>query len=189
MSQWAGLSGVILVEGPSDRAALEALAARRGRDLARERVQVVAMGGATNLGHFLTALGPAGPRLRVAGLCDAGEEAGFRRGVTRAGLGAPLDRAELERLGFFVCLADLEDELIRALGVAGTERVIESAGELGLLRKFQLQPAQRGRAPEAQLRRFLGTQSGRKIRYARLLTEALDPGQVPRPLDGVLGWT
>jgi hypothetical protein len=51
---------------------------------------------------------------------------------------------------------------------------------------MQKQPAQRGRTIEEQLRRFMGTRSGRKIAYARLLVDALDLTQVPRPLDRVL---
>ena len=51
---------------------------------------------------------------------------------------------------------------------------------------LQKQPAQRDRPHDAQLRRFFGSGSGRKIRYARLLVEALDLDNVPRPLDGVL---
>jgi predicted ATP-dependent endonuclease of OLD family len=41
-------AGIVLVEGDSDRMALHALARRAGRDLAGERVHVVAMGGVTN---------------------------------------------------------------------------------------------------------------------------------------------
>jgi hypothetical protein len=85
-----------------------------------------------------------------------------------------------------VCEADLEDELIRALGTARVERVIDDEGELRSLRTLQKQPAQQGRPVEAQLRRFIGTRSGRKLRYARLLVEALDLGHVPRPLDRLL---
>jgi hypothetical protein len=33
----------------------------------------------------------------------------------------------------------------------------------------------------------MGSGGSRKIRYARLLVEALDPAAVPRPLAGVLG--
>src|SRR6185312_12194911 len=44
---------VILVEGVSDRRALEALAARRGRVLTDDGVTVVAMDGAGNIGRFL----------------------------------------------------------------------------------------------------------------------------------------
>jgi hypothetical protein len=53
-------------------------------------------------------------------------------------------------------------------------------------RTFQNQPAQRGRALERQLRRFLGTTSGRKAQYARVLIAALDFGRIPRPLDRLL---
>ena len=92
----------------------------------------------------------------------------------------------MERLGFFVCVADLEDELIRALGAAAVEEVIAGQGELASFRTFQKQPAWQGRAVEEQLRRFFGTHKGRKIRSAPLLVGALDLSRVPRPLDGVL---
>ena len=95
-------------------------------------------------------------------------------------------RADLERLGFFVCEADLEDELIRALGPARVEAIIEANGELSTFRTLQRQPAQRGRPIEAQLRRFMGTRSGRKEAYAAYLVEALDLADMPRPLDLVL---
>ena len=178
---------VVLVEGTSDQVALEALAARRGRDLAAADVAVVPMGGARNIRHFLERFGPRGSNLRLAGLCDAGEEGDVRRGLEWAGLGSNLGRAEMEALGFYVCVADLEDELIRCLGAACVEQVIEAQGELGSLRTFQQQPAWRGRSPQEQLRRFIGTHSGRKIRYARLLVDALELTSVPRPLDRVLG--
>jgi hypothetical protein len=177
---------VVLVEGLSDRSALEALAIRRGRNLDAEHVDIVAMGGATTLGHYLRRYGPEGLDVRLAGLCDAGEERSFRRSLERAGLGSDLTRADAEALGFFVCVADLEDELIRALGVASVEEIVEAQGDLASLRIFQKQPAQRGRRLEDQLRRFMGTRSGRKINYARLLVEALDLTRVPRPLDRVL---
>jgi hypothetical protein len=92
----------------------------------------------------------------------------------------------MERLGFFVSVADLEDELIRALGADAVRRVLDAASELDAFRIFQRQPAWRGRRLEEQLRRFLGTHSGRKIRSARLLVDALDLDRVPRPLDRLL---
>lgn len=177
---------VVLVEGESDRVALAALAVRRGRDLAADGVEIVPMGGVTNIGRFLDRYGPAGLDLRLAGLCDAGEEQVVARGLARAGLGRDLDRAGLAALGFGVCVADLEDELIRAHGVAGTERVVEAAGELPSLGRMRRQPAQLGRRPEEQLRRFFGTRSGRKAVYARLLVDALPLDRVPAPLDAVL---
>ncbi len=182
----AGWDAVVLVEGISDQFALETLATRRGRDLDSEGVGVVAMGGATNLAHFLDLFGPNGRDIRLAGLCDAAAERGFRRDLHRAGLGHLTGRSGLERAGFFVCVADLEDELIRSLGAAAVEQVVTDQGELSSFRRFQKQPAQRGRTRQAQLRRFMGTRSGRKTRYARLLAEALDLTRVPRPLDRVL---
>ncbi|HEX5771789.1 MAG TPA: hypothetical protein VFY11_12560, partial [Nocardioidaceae bacterium] len=119
-------------------------------------------------------------------LCDSGEERYFLRALEVAGLGRDLSRADMERLGFFVCVEDLEDELIRALGVDRVEEVVAAEGELRSLRSLQKQPAQRGRAPQQQLRRFLGSRSGRKSRYAELLVDRLDLGRLPRPLERAL---
>jgi hypothetical protein len=177
---------VVLVEGISDLNALEALARRRGRDLDAEGISVVAMGGAQAIGAFLGLLGPRGLGVELAGLCDVGEEAHFRRALERAGLGSDLTRRRMEVLGFFVCVADLEDELIRSLGAVAVERVLDAQGDLESFRTFQKQTAWRKRPIEEQLRRFIGTHSGRKIQSATLLVEALDLDRVPRPLDSVL---
>lgn len=176
----------VLVEGASDRAAVAALAAGRGVDLHEAGVTIVPMGGATSIWRYLERFTREDPHVRLAGLCDAGEEGYFRRGLERAGLGIVHDHAGLEALGFFVCDEDLEDELVRTLGVPAVERVIEAAGDTRSLRALQKQPFQRDRSPEQQVRRFLGSGSGRKIRYAGLLVEALSPEQVPRPLDRLL---
>jgi hypothetical protein len=177
---------VVLVEGLSDQVALEALAERRGRNLDAEGVAIVPIGGAQAIGSFLDLFGPRGLDVRLAGLCDAAEESHFRRGLERAGFGSDLTRADMERLGFYVCVADLEDELIRSLGTAAVEQVVEAQGELGPFRTLQKQPAWQGRTDEEQLRRFMGTHSGRKIQYGALLVGALDLARVPRPLDRVL---
>jgi OLD-like protein len=177
---------VVLVEGTSDQRALEALAQRRGRNLDAEGISIVPTGGAQAIGSFLDLFGPRGLDVRLAGLCDAAEERHFQRVLERAGLGSNLTRADMERLGFYVCVADLEDELIRSLGAAAVEQVVAAQGELASFRTFQKQPEWRGRANEEQLRRFIGTHSGRKIRYGALLVGALDLTQVPRPLDRVL---
>ena len=177
---------VVLVEGISDQIALETLAARRGRNLAGEGISVVPIGGAQALGRFLTRFSSQGSDVRLAGLCDAREEGLFRHSLERAGFGSQLTRLDMERLGFHVCVVDLEDELIRALGPASVECVLDSQGDLGSFRTLQRQPAWRRQGTEAQLRRFMGSGARRKIRYARLLVEALDLSQVPRPLDRVL---
>jgi hypothetical protein len=174
---------VVLVEGVSDQLAVEALAVRRGLDLAAERVSVVPIGGAQAIGGALARFGPAGLGLRLAGLCDAGEERWFRRALERAGLGTNLTRRDMARLGFFVCVVNLEDELVRALGEAAVLAIIEEQRELGAFRTYRKQPAHRERALEEQLWGFMWN---RKIRYAPLLVRALDSARVPRPLDGAL---
>lgn len=184
MNSQAKARWVVLVEGVSDQVAVQTLAERRGRDLETERVAVVAIGGAQAIGRHLGALAPG---VRAAGLVDAGEEAAYRRALERVGLGRIGTRQELERLGFFVCEADLEDELIRSLGVEGVEAVLEANGALGAFRTFQKQPQWQGRAAEAQLRRHFGASAG-KVKYARLLVEALDLEHVPRPLEALLAY-
>jgi hypothetical protein len=186
LAEGVDLRAVVLVEGISDKCAVEALAERRGRSLDAEGVSVVPIGGAQSIGRFLTQFGPQGLDVALAGLCDAGEEGDFRRGLERAGLGSDLTRADMESLGFYVCDADLEEELIRALGAAAVVEVIDAHGDLGPLRTMQKQPEWRGRPVEEQLRRFMGSGGRRKIRYARFLVEALELTQVPRPLDRVL---
>lgn len=174
----------MLVEGTSDLVAIEALAEKRGRDLDADGVSLVPIGGAQAIGRFLDHFVPKG--LKLAGLCDAAEEGEFRQGLERAGLGSNLTRADMEHLGFYVCVEDLEDELIRALGAEAVEEVVEAQGDLGSFRTLQKQPAWQGRPVEEQLRRFMGSGGSRKIRYARLLVDAVDLARVPRPLDRVL---
>jgi len=173
---------MVLVEGMSDKAALETLAERRGMTLGGLGMQVVSMGGVTNIGKYLVAM----RGVTLAGLCDAGEERYVMHALAKAGIARPQSRAELAAHGFYVCDADLEDELIKAVGVGAVVRIIESQGELGSFRTFGKQPAQRGRTAEQQLHRFMGTRSGRKGQYARLLAHAVDLARIPEPLDRVL---
>jgi hypothetical protein len=179
------LRAVILVEGISDRRALEALAARQGRDLTADGVAVVAMGGVQAIGHFLERFGPRGSVVALAGLYDVAEEPDVRRGLERAGFGSGSTRLDLERLGFYACIDDLEDELIRAVGAERVVDIVEERGELGPFRTLQKQPEWRDRPLDRQLRRFLGN-SNRKIDYAPLLVDALDLSRAPRPPDAVL---
>lgn len=167
------LHGVVLVEGTSDRRAVETLARRRGLDLQAEGIAVVPMGGYGNLPRLLAHYRD----VRLAGLYDVGEERYFARA-----LGCD-DRAELERVGFYACTRDLEDELTRAVGPVGMERVLAEQRELRRFRTYQKQPAHRTRTLEEQLHGFMWN---RKERYAVLLVEALDLARVPRPLDLVL---
>jgi hypothetical protein len=163
----------LLVEGTSDQLAVEALARRRGRDLAAEGIAVVPMGGYGNLPQFLETHRGA----RIAGLYDVGVERHFLRALGCA------DRAGLEGAGFFACDRDLEDELTRAVGPDGMERVLAEQGELRTFRTYQRQPAHRDEPLEQQLHGFMWN---RKHRYAVVLVEALALDRIPRPLDAVL---
>jgi hypothetical protein len=179
----AELRSVVLVEGKSDGAAVEALAHRQGRDLDAEGVAIVPIGGYGNVGRFLGHYGPAGLGAPLAGLYDAPEERYFQRALARAGFGSDLTRADLEALGFYACDANLEDELSRALGPAGMEDLFEAQGELSAFRTYQKQPAHREEPIETQLRGFLWN---RKHEYAVLIVNTLDLDRIPRPLAAVL---
>ena len=159
--------GVVLVEGITDRIALEAVAAKLGRDLADEGVEIVPIGGAQAVRRAAALY----ERERVVGLCDAGEERWFRRVLGDA---------------TYVCVEDMEDELIRALGPAGVEDVIAAQGELEVFRSFQNQLAWRGRPVDRQLHRWLRAAHRRNKRYPPLLIEAFEPARIPQPLAGVL---
>jgi hypothetical protein len=177
---------IVVVEGESDRVTLQALAVRRGLDLQRAGVEVSVLGGAQAIGPYLRAYRDGGGRRCLSGLYDAGEEAVFRRGLERHGFGKVSGRRDLEALGFFCCDLDLEDELIRALGAPAVLAVIAEQGDQQPFRTLQHQPAWRELPVESQLRRFMGSGARRKIRYGRLLVDALEPDRVPRPLDAVL---
>lgn len=164
----SGLCTAVLVEGDSDRLAIEALARRYDVDLDGHRVEVITMGGATNVRAFVKRLGPIGEGRRVLGLCDRQETGWFRR---------VLDPADI-----FVCDADLEDELIRALGIDAMLAFIDAQGEGDSFRTMQRQPAQRDRSVADQLHRFIGAKSGRKSRYAPRLVDAMQLERTPKPL-------
>ena len=180
---------VVLVEGISDQIALETLAGCQGRNLAAEGTVIVPIGGAHAVTRYLVRFGPEGADLSIVGMCDAAEEHHVRRGLAAAGVGSPQNRIELERLGFFVCEKDLEDELIRASGRVAIEALLDTQGELGAFQTLQQQPAWRQESFEAQMRRWLGAGARRKLRYARLLVLSLPLDRMPRPLMAVLAST
>src|SRR5258708_17678624 len=132
LARTAGNEGrtVVLVEGISDQAAIDTLAKRLGRELEKEGITTVPIGGATKIWHFLEVLGRRGLKGKVAGLYDIGEGRYFRRAVERGGFGAELTRADMESLGFYVCAVDLEDELIRSLGAEMVLAVVAAYGDL-----------------------------------------------------------
>jgi hypothetical protein len=155
---------VVLVEGVTDRIALEAVAQRLGVDL--DGTEIVPIGGAQAIRRAAAQYEGE----QVVGLCDVGEERWFRRVLGDA---------------TYVCVKDLEDELIRALGPERVQEVVAAQGELDTFRNFQNQLFWRGRPVESQLRRWLQN-GGRQHRYPPRLVDAMEPDEIPRPLVGVL---
>jgi len=164
----------VLVEGDSDRQAALAAAAAEGRDLVDEGIVVVAMGGATNIERAVRTYGPKGRDLGLVGLCDEPELRYFER--------------FLDSDDIFVCRSDLEDELIRAMGLDEMVRFIESQGELKPFRTFQKQPAQRDRTLAQHVHRYCGIRAGRKVRYAEAMATWVAPDRTPPPLRELLDW-
>ncbi|TMG24975.1 MAG: ATP-dependent endonuclease, partial [Chloroflexi bacterium] len=91
------IRAVVVVEGDSDRVALETLAKRRGRDLAAEGVEIVSIGGAHAIRRYLERLKAEGSDVTLAGLVDAGQEDVFRRAVDHTGF----------EIDLYVCDSDL----------------------------------------------------------------------------------
>ena len=168
----------MLVEGASDQAAVLTLADRLGRDLSGEGVLVAATGGATNIGATSSSWGRTGSGSGSPG-CTTPPRSGSSAAAAAGRARLPRHPRRARRLGFFACVDDLEDELIRALGVAGVLAVVEDHGDLPAYRILQRQPAHRDSTDELRLRRFLGTTSGRKREYAGLLAAALDLRALP----------
>jgi len=171
----------VLVEGESDAAAVRALAGLFGHDLGSGSIRICPVGGVTNFPQALSELTRAHPGSSFCGLYDIAEERYVRRALGNAALPNAAHEPP-ESFGFFACVADLEDELIRALGAEAVQHVLEAQGELASFRRFQAMPHHRLTPVDHQLRRFLGTRATRKIRSARLLVEQLDVQRLPRPL-------
>lgn len=174
---------VVLLEGPSDVAALEQVLATQHPPVPETTYRLVDMGGVTNTGAHLQAARDAGDR--VVGLVDAGEAWVVVKSLQR--LGTSINEVEeLPAHGFFVCDRDLEDELIRALGVPGC---LELLHELGMAHAFEAFSAQLhwAEAPvEDRLRRFCGVASGRKIRLAGAMAGALPAQDLPAPIAALI---
>ncbi len=176
------MRAIILVEGVTDELALSLAARRLGRDLEAEGVSIVPINGAHAMSRFLRRLAADEPEAKLAGLYDAGEEEIIRTALEVAGYGPDLDRKRLEEIGFFACVVDLEDELIRAAGDSLLARLIELEGDGQPWHTFRNQRAWNGRPVDQQSRRFIRSVSERNSRYIRAIVETIDPSLLPRPI-------
>jgi hypothetical protein len=170
----ADASSVVLVEGVSDAIALEVIAVRVGRMLRDEGVAIVPMGGATNIGRFLSLFVSSDRDVRLAGLYDVDQEDHVMRKLDQAGVG---------RGGFYACDRDLEDELLRRLPPGRIEGIMEREGDLKSFRTMQNEPHHRQRPYDQQIHRFVGRW---RYRYARLLASEVDLARIPLPLSALL---
>jgi hypothetical protein len=172
---------LVLVEGDSDAAAVRALSELIGCDLGLAHIQIRSSAGVTNFSRVLEGFVHEHPNAGICGMYDTADEWHVRRALTNVAI--PIAAHEsLEAYGFFACVADLEDELIRALGTDEVERVLQAQDELHSFRRFQAMPQHRFSPVHQQLRRFLGTRATRKIRSARCLVQAMDIARLPPPL-------
>ncbi|KGN36956.1 hypothetical protein [Knoellia subterranea] len=165
----------VLLEGASDVAAVQVLRAARGVDAEDEPCLLIDMGGATNVRRHVERAAAADPLPRVIGMCDEREAPFFTRALD-----------VIPTFTFTVCRRDLEDEFMRALGLDGTLAVLESVDLLTTFEAFTRQQAWQGRPLLDQLRRFVGTTSGRKELLAVALAGALDEATTPAPLSDLL---
>lgn len=170
----------ILVEGESDKAALETLAPRFGVDFEAEQITVRVINGA---GNFRTAIADSVAQgHRVGGLYDEGEERYVAGALNRQ------EGEDLTRQGFFACRRDLEEELIRALGVAGVTAILEARNDLKSFRQFQGQDAHSAESADEQLRRYISANGSRKREYAARMAEEVAFEDAPEPLTGLINW-
>jgi hypothetical protein len=173
---------VVLVEGYSDRVALLHLANRLNRDLDAEGVSIIAMDGGGAVGTYLRLFGQTGLKLKVLGLCDEDQEANWLSQLQKAGIGAT-DRVSMKAAGFMVCVKDLEQEFVRALGLTSAQAITTSEGEAASFTAFQKQPAHSTAPLDEQLRRFFQRE---KIRWAVPLVEGLNLKAIPGPLNDLI---
>ena len=149
---------------------MSAVARRQGRTL--EGVAIQVLGGATKVEAQVSRYRALNDRTAMVGLCDANEAPLFH-GCEG------LDEVE-------VCDANLEDELLRAVGLDRMVDFISSQGELAAFETFQKQPPWRDRPLQPQLMRFWGTRARRKTRYAEELVSWISDERMPTPLVRVL---
>ena len=173
---------IVLVEGPSDEAAVKAVFAKAPHREALD-VDISNVGGA---GGFVDGVGRvfASHRSpsRMAILCDEAELQLAQTGIANTVAAKP------NSIKTFVCRPDLEFEMINTLGEEAILRLFETQGELAGFRTLQNQPAWRDASRRDQIHRFLGVKAQRKIRYGQLLAAALEPRAIPSPLQQLVDW-
>ncbi|NNG41251.1 hypothetical protein HJ588_18490 [Flexivirga sp. ID2601S] len=177
---------VVLLEGRSDVVAVASFARRRAAG-ELDGVELVDLGGVTNIGGRLERLSIRPEVTRAAGLCDRGEVDVVVRALRRFHPDVQV-MGDLAARGFFVCDRDLEDELIRGLGVPGCMSLLDRLGLGERFATFCRQPAWQSQPIVDQLHRFVGTTSGRKELFAGEAAGAIPLDRVPPPIADLLDY-
>jgi hypothetical protein len=146
-----------------------------GRDLDAEGITVIALDGGAGIGAYLRLFGPGGLGISVLGMCDEDKETQWQTELQKAGFPAT-SRQAMQQAGFKVCVKDLEEEFISAMGATAVQGVIASEGDAAAFAAFQGQPTQASVSLPEQLRRFLHKNN---TRYAIPLVDALDLKAIP----------
>jgi hypothetical protein len=123
---------LVLVEGDSDAAAVRALADLIGCDLGLHHIQIWSAAGVTNFSRVLADFVCTHPSADFCGMYDVADERHVRRALANAAIPVAAHES-LESFGFFACVADLEDELIRALGGRGRRACARGSGRAQLV--------------------------------------------------------
>jgi hypothetical protein len=173
---------VIFVEGFSDYLAVRTLADTLGVNLDAGGISLLSLEGADLLKHYLSLLGPSGLNVAMRGLCDLDKEAEWAQLLVDAGL-AIASRADLNHAGFQVCEADLEDELVTAIGEVAAVEVVSQAGESSKFETFKQQPTNAGLSDRGLLLAFIRK---RKIKWAPLLAASVESDDIPTPIADLL---
>ncbi len=173
---------VILLEGHSDLLAIRVLARALDVDLDARGISLLSLDGAGSVVHYLSLFGPAGLGLTLRGLCDADHEETWRTRLQDAGIEVT-DRAAMNAVGFQVADADLEEELIGALGTQRVSELIEKENADQAFANFTQQGAIARLSLAEQQHDFLHKQS---VRWAPVLAADLSVEDIPQPIRDLL---
>ena len=156
---------VILVEGITDRLALEAVAGRLGVDLGG--VAIVPIGGAQAVRRAAAEYEGE----HVVGLCDAGEERYFRRVLGDA---------------TFVCRRTSRTSCSAPSACRASRSCSKRRASSRRSATSRTSPHGAAARRRRDCRAGSSRPTGRRYRYLPLLVEMLEPDEIPAPLVGVL---
>jgi len=152
------------------------------RNFDAEGVTILNLQGGGGFAAHYELFGPPGLKMDVLGLCDEDKEQTWIDALQNAGVPVA-DRAFLNAKGFYVCMKDLEDELISSLGIPAVQAIISAQGAGPAFAAFAQQPKKKTLSATDQLRGFI---HGDNIRWVIHLIDALDLAKLPGALNALM---